>query len=1116
MSSLKRFSIIVAITLSAVLMFGFVMPSITSAQPTAPTDPSQTPTDGSNNNPGQVNPDDDKDGEEDDEPETDENGNEIIEYYDGREISPNKQEEIYFWDKRKPVNPEDTGPEIETTSEGTKLETVIVGKGGMYSEEVIFRKDPKQHEGGNTDVETYTPHMKKEEHEHGHYSLILPIKTKELEYDKGEEKGCGLQGLPLNTKADSNGFRNNLTLNVYKYHKGAYLDLIGDGSENHQDNFEFIWMVAVDKESNEVLAIAPRSYVYKRAMSPGSLADVAVSGVQQQLDSVGEVVDTLIRPWEGVDKDKLNPFNKPSVLLMEPLIQDTGKTALDDDRNYRYEVHTCILPFKKSFKSSAPAYAVDALDSAATEGTILGKKGMKLNDWTRRADNQRSYLAMDLAARNVTMRDVCAKHPNPNKCNTTLSKDFRSCYFRAIGLKTSNTGLFSFEPIRDHEYFKIKDFESEVWMHSIKANTDAFISCFAMGDQAGRIGVTLESFSGSNRVFSSRTDARNYAEKVVTSTQWPESIHPIDNLSEMPETSEALTRCSLGSIGWIMCPILQFSAKIADRLFSYLKDWMTIPPLHPGDDQAAYVAWKSIRDIANVLFATVLLFTILIQSAGGTLSRYSVRKLAPRVAIVAILINISFPIASIIVDISNILGDSLYSLIHNLAPPTSGVSNFKTWETIVVSTVFTLGPVAAGAATTLTVLAALVPMLITSLFSMLIVFIILILRQAVVILLVVISPIAFAAQLLPGTEQWFKKWKDTFIQLTFMYPAIAVVFGGSYFASRTISNAGSQHGGFEGAMLAIFALAVQVIPLFITPIVMKIGGRAINSFGGSMQSKARGLSQKAARPVTNKINDIDQIRNIKAAQRSGILGKRRRKKMIRDGVATFRKSEETRSQTRKVSESDTLRGIAKVSAGGFDNDNRDLAEAALASQLRQIKQEGIQAARLNLDKSDLMFEENIKTEDIVNQLESTLDSDSIGEVQKAANIKKLAAMGSLDSIHKAIDMGKNLSDTERAALAEAIKEYGMGNDALHLSSDEALRSILNGEATTKGLYQNAYKQGGYTPEVVTRQSPQAVRAMKQNLDRVQFAEVQRNFETAKQDPKYAQHISPALNREMES
>jgi hypothetical protein len=80
-------------------------------------------------------------------------------------------------------------------------------------------------------------------------------------------------------------------------------------------------------------------------------------------------------------------------------------------------------------------------------------------------------------------------------------------------------------------------------------------------------------------------------------------------------------------------------------------------------------------------------------------------------------------------------------------------------------------------------------MIVTAFLAFLIMIVILILRQAVIIFLVVLSPLAFVAGLLPGTQNWFKRWFDTLSALLIMYPLIMGLFAAANIASQILSAA---------------------------------------------------------------------------------------------------------------------------------------------------------------------------------------------------------------------------------------------------------------------------------------------------------------------------------------
>ena len=56
------------------------------------------------------------------------------------------------------------------------------------------------------------------------------------------------------------------------------------------------------------------------------------------------------------------------------------------------------------------------------------------------------------------------------------------------------------------------------------------------------------------------------------------------------------------------------------------------------------------------------------------------------------------------------------------------------------------------------------------------------------VLLIVLAPFAFAAYLLPNTDQWFTKWRKTFVALLMVFPVIGVVYGASTLVSDVVGG----------------------------------------------------------------------------------------------------------------------------------------------------------------------------------------------------------------------------------------------------------------------------------------------------------------------------------------
>lgn len=345
------------------------------------------------------------------------------------------------------------------------------------------------------------------------------------------------------------------------------------------------------------------------------------------------------------------------------------------------------------------------------------------------------------------------------------------------------------------------------------------------------------------------------------------------------------TTCAIDGIGWMLCPILTAGGKAADGAFGFLADnfLQTDPSLLDtgGPDNGTYVAWTRFRDIANVAFVIVFLVLVYSQLTGLGVSNYGMKKMLPRLFIAAVLVNTSFWICAIAVDLSNILGFSIRSLFDGLS---SGM--VKVPENVDTATAnASSGWGFAGLVTTVIVLGAglwlalgaLIPMLLAALVALAMILFILLARKALIVLLIVLAPLAFVAYLLPNTEQWFVKWRKAFFALLMVFPVIAVVFGASTMAAVIVKSSSNS------TLNQIMAAGIAIIPLFVVPTLLKGSINAVGSIGSKINGiggKAGGFASKkgaeawgksgmaAARNLRNG-NRADRKARIKAGNFSG-------------------------------------------------------------------------------------------------------------------------------------------------------------------------------------------------------------------------------------------------------
>lgn len=335
----------------------------------------------------------------------------------------------------------------------------------------------------------------------------------------------------------------------------------------------------------------------------------------------------------------------------------------------------------------------------------------------------------------------------------------------------------------------------------------------------------------------------------------------IDPPSDDEDPTEEGTTCAVDGVGWIVCPVMTFLAKLNDSAFAFLKSMLEIRPALITDNSTQN-AWAAFRDIANVAFVIAFIVIVYSQLTSVGISNYGIKRMLPRLFIAAILVNVSYWICAAMVDLSNIVGGSIYSLLGTsidvgTAP---GGGTGETWSDIMAVVL------AVAAGILLVIVVILAP---TVLLALAVILMILVARQALVIMLIVLSPLAFVAYLLPNTEDWFKKWWKMLVATLMVFPLVGLVFGASTLASTILMNVAGGGSGDDEQLLKIVALAVLAIPLFAVPSLL-IGAM---SAAGSIGNKLSNLSNRANRSAMNKgktrfdKSALGQYRNYRSQRR---------------------------------------------------------------------------------------------------------------------------------------------------------------------------------------------------------------------------------------------------------
>lgn len=240
------------------------------------------------------------------------------------------------------------------------------------------------------------------------------------------------------------------------------------------------------------------------------------------------------------------------------------------------------------------------------------------------------------------------------------------------------------------------------------------------------------------------------------------------------------------------------------------------------------------------------------------LSNYTIKQALPRLIIAAIAINVSYWVCGLFIDISNLLGQSLMRLLVSVHHETIDSTSFEAIMTAVLTgtNVATGGLFLTTALGYLAILAGMGPTILIGLALMMVsaflgivaaIFIALLIlaaRQALIFILVVISPIAFALYILPGTKPLFDRWRKIFTTMLVLFPLFALMWGGAQLAGGILLAASGQTGidASLGSTLLIMALIAQFAPLFFTPWLLKNSSGILGKIGDRLQQRSKALT----------------------------------------------------------------------------------------------------------------------------------------------------------------------------------------------------------------------------------------------------------------------------------
>lgn len=515
---------------------------------------------------------------------------------------------------------------------------------------------------------------------------------------------------------------------------------------------------------------------------------------------------------------------------------------------------------------------------------------------------------------------------------------------------------------------------------------------------------------------------------------------------------EEKNSCGIDGIGWLVCPVMNFVASLNDAAYSAISGFLDIKPAILGDNSntsGAKQGWNFFRNIANAIFAVIFLWIIFSQISNVGVSNYGIKKILPRLIIGALLVNLSYYICQIFVDLSNILGHTLKDALESGAGGVGTGSEATGWGSAIAATIVGVGGVVAFAA-----LAVGIPTLVAGFFAIMTVFIILVVRQAGIILLVAISPVAFAAWLLPNTEDLFKKWMKMFRGLLLVFPIISLLYGAGKLAGAILISSATVDPNNPDETMQLVALAATTMPLIATPFVLqnslsslgsigaKIGRMSANAhsrFAGNIKGAAKGrVDNSVIGDTKRKYSDF--MNRKRASRRTGKFATWRDNSPLGQFMGWDKGGARARATVAKAFESDVEN--ASTMLQGMTSDK--IANIANGTT---VESKAMRAAAIDHTMANGSFKERM---DVLSSLKGT-DNSIKQRAIKAAYAKKdnnILGNGFGDAILN--DEVGSMQDLSNMAVNNAAS----GNlQAEHLVQNGAATKWLSDAITTSGNQQ---------------------------------------------------------------
>lgn len=528
-----------------------------------------------------------------------------------------------------------------------------------------------------------------------------------------------------------------------------------------------------------------------------------------------------------------------------------------------------------------------------------------------------------------------------------------------------------------------------------------------------------------------------------------------------------------GSLGWILCPVLKMVSEGVDNIYDNFiqQQFLEVDSakLNPNTTEGlrVYTAWGLMRNIANVIFVILFMIVLFSQFTGVGLTNYGIKKMLPKLIMVAILVNISFLLCQFAVDISNVLGYSLNSMFDSLTGTVTGIGGSFNGSSTLINWLSTLGLIV-GVLSIGSWLPAFLLVLLSAAISVFFGAIILGARLAGVYILVVLAPAAIVCYALPNSKKLFDRWFKIFTSLLLVFPICGALMGGGNFASSILL--GPDPYTNPNIFLILVAMLLRVVPFFLIPGLVRSSMSALGNVGAKISS----IGSRFGGNVTGAARKSDGFQRFaefgEQARARGVNLRHKAYGKLTGGRFTGRKSSKRRIARAISTQEARIRGDAKagaIASGGFISRGR--RDDIMSSALEAEEAQGVKDAD-NGYKLDENFDANnastvsAELERRLNELQKKPDNVEVRRKVKALTkilLESDDGRGALtETVQKFAEanpsskatsiLGRYLGNSENMGIIKGKNQRGLQNLVQHINKGQAIQSLADYSAMGAG------------------------------------------------------------------